>query len=179
MKKAFFILATFMCCYIQAQNFTLKSKSILGQADSKLVFNGMGCTGENISPQLFWENSPTDTQSFAITVYDPDAPTGSGWWHWVIFNIPSNIRELKADAGNISKNLAPAGTIQGKTDFGTYGYGGPCPPEGDRPHKYIVTIHALNTSHLDLDKDASPALIGFYLNHHTIQKSSLIFYSQR
>ncbi|WP_128330850.1 YbhB/YbcL family Raf kinase inhibitor-like protein [Apibacter sp. HY039] len=179
MKKVFFILITCAYCSIQAQNFTLKSNTLQGQAESNLMFNGMGCNGENMSPQLFWENVPIQTQSFAITIFDPDAPTGSGWWHWVAYNIPSDIREMKANAGNITKKIAPLGTIQSKTDYGTYGYGGPCPPTGDRPHQYIITIYALDTPLLDLDKDASPALVGFYLQQHTIQKASLIFYSQR
>lgn len=179
MEKVFLILMTCVYCSIQAQNFTLKSKTIQGQAENNLMFNGMGCNGKNISPQLSWENIPLNTQSFAITIYDSDAPTGSGWWHWIVFNIPSKIKELKANAGDISSHLAPTEAIQSKTDFGTYGFGGPCPPIGDHPHQYIITVYALNIPHLDLDKDVSPALVGFYLQQHTIKKASLIFYSQR
>ena len=88
-------------------------------------FNGFGCTGKNESPQLSWENAPEGTKSFAITMYDPDAPTGSGWWHWVVFDIPSDITELMTGAGNVKLNLVPEGTIQSITDYGTNGYGGP------------------------------------------------------
>ncbi len=102
---------------IHAQEFTLKSDDLSGQLTETHVFSGFGCTGKNISPSLKWINAPKDTKSFAVTVYDPDAPTGSGWWHWVIFNISSDINELKADAGNLQKGLAPKGSVQSVTDF--------------------------------------------------------------
>jgi hypothetical protein len=143
------------------------------------VFSGFGCTGKNISPSLKWINAPKDTKSFAFTVYDPDAPTGSGWWHWVIFNISSGINELKADAGNLQKGLAPKGSVQSVTDFGMPGFGGACPPEGDKPHRYIFTVYALKVEKLDLDEKALPALVGFFLNQHTIAKASLMAYYGR
>src|SRR5258706_14756539 len=90
------------------------------------VFNGMNCTGENLSPALSWTNAPSGTRSFAVTMYDPDAPTGSGWWHWVVYNIPISTTSLAMGADDASKNLLPPGTLQGNTDFGTPGYGGPC-----------------------------------------------------
>ena len=119
------------------------------------VFSGFGCSGKNISPSLKWINAPRNTKSFAVTVYDPDAPTGSGWWHWVIFNIPAGVNELKADAGRIEKNLAPAGSIQSVTDFGKPGFGGACPPQGDKAHRYIFTVYALSVAKLDLDEKTS------------------------
>src|SRR5262245_38717869 len=94
------------------------------------VFNGFGCSGKNDSPALDWSGAPKDTKSFALTVYDPDAPTGSGWWHWVVFNIPASITHLDAGA---SAGALPAGAVQSQTDFGKPGYGGPCPPAGDKP----------------------------------------------
>jgi len=97
------------------------------------IANVFGCEGGNISPSLSWSGAPADTKSFAITVYDPDAPTGSGFWHWVVFNIPSSTTSIPKDAGNEKKKLMPKGVIQSRTDFGTDGYGGPCPPPAGRP----------------------------------------------
>lgn len=162
-----------------AQIFTLKSKELGGQATNSQVLNGFGCSGENKSPQLHWGNAPQGTKSFAVTLFDKEAPTGSGWWHWLIFDIDKQTSELKSGAGNSNNALAPPKAIQSKTDFGTSGYGGPCPPAGSGMHRYIITIYALNTEKLGLDANASPALVGFYLNQHTIEKASLIFYYKR
>jgi Raf kinase inhibitor-like YbhB/YbcL family protein len=126
------------------------------------VFNGMGCAGQNISPTLQWSNPPAGTKSFAVTAYDPDAPTGSGWWHWVMYNIPAGTTGLAAGAGN-GRN-APRGSAQGTTDFGTKGYGGPCPPVGDKPHHYHFTVFALKVDRLDLPGNATAAMVGFNLN---------------
>jgi hypothetical protein len=124
-------------------------------------------------------NEPKGTKSFAVTMYDPDAPTGSGWWHWLIFNIPNNVHELKRGAGDPTKNLAPKGSIQSITDFGTKGYGGPCPPVGDKPHRYIITVYALDVRRLNLDENTPPAMVGFFLNQHAIQKASIVAYYGR
>lgn len=137
------------------------------------VLKGFGCAGGNISPALSWQGAPTGTQSFAITAYDPDAPTGSGWWHWVIFNIPASTTNLSANAGNLNSKLAPAGSIQSRTDFGGPGYGGPCPPVGDSAHRYQFTVYALNVERLPLDANASGALVGFYLNQHALGRATL------
>lgn len=161
------------------QTFTLKSNDIGGQATLKQVFSGFGCTGENVSPQLSWENAPEGTKSFAITIHDPDAPTGSGWWHWVMFDIPADVKELASNAGNLEQKLAPTGAIQGVTDFGQAGYGGPCPPEGHGIHEYLIAVYALKTDKLGLDAKASPALVGYYLNANTIEKASIVMYYQR
>ncbi|HEV8504593.1 MAG TPA: YbhB/YbcL family Raf kinase inhibitor-like protein [Chitinophagaceae bacterium] len=162
-----------------AQTFTLKSKDLNGQVTAQQVLNGFGCTGQNLSPQLSWENAPSGTKSFAVTVYDKDAPTGSGWWHWVVFDIPATSTELERGAGDVSKKLLPGSAIQGITDFGSTGYGGPCPPPGDRPHQYIITIYALKINSLGLDAKASPALVGYYLNGNTLAKASIVVYYQR
>jgi Raf kinase inhibitor-like YbhB/YbcL family protein len=130
------------------------------------VFNGMGCNGQNISPALAWANAPAGTKSFAVTIYDPDAPTGSGWWHWVMYNIPASATGLAAGAGN-GRN-APGGSAQGATDFGTKGYGGPCPPVGDKPHHYHITVFALKTDKLDVPGNATAAYVGFNLNANKI-----------
>lgn len=164
---------------LHAQEFTLKSDDLSGQLTETQVFSGFGCTGKNISPSLKWINAPKDTKSFAFTVYDPDAPTGSGWWHWLIFNISSDITELKADAGNLQKGLAPKGSVQSVTDFGKPGFGGACPPKGDNPHRYIFTVYALKVEKLDLDEKALPALVGFFLTQQTIAKASLMAYYGR
>ena len=173
------VLVLFGIESVYAQEFTLKSADLSGQLTENQVFSGFGCTGKNISPSLKWINAPQGTKSFAFTVYDPDAPTGSGWWHWVVFNIPSDINELKADAGNLQKGLAPKGSIQSVTDFGKPGFGGACPPEGDKPHRYIFTVYALNAAKLDLDEKAPPAMVGFFVNQYVIAKASLIAYYGR
>ena len=115
---------------ISQNTFTLSSKNLGGEATLKEEFNGFGCIGKNESPQLSWKNAPEGTRSFAITMYDPDAPTGSGWWHWVVFDIPTSTTELVANAGDIKLELTPEGTIQSITNYGSQGYGGPCPPKG-------------------------------------------------
>lgn len=174
MKKILMILALGTSLLL-AEGFTLKSKTISGQLGIKQVFNGFGCKGMNISPDLSWENAPKGTKSFAITVYDPDAPTGSGWWHWLAFDIPENKMALETGFGNKNvKNI-----VQSITDFGKTGFGGACPPKGDKAHKYIFTVYALDTEKLGLDKNANPALVGYYLNMHTISKASIIAYYGR
>src|SRR5215472_11832772 len=150
---------------------TIKDQSKIG---NEHVYAGFGCAGGNVSPALQWQGAPADTKSFALTVYDPDAPTGSGWWHWVVFNIPVNVTALPKNAGDVKSNLAPAGSVQSRTDFGAPGWGGPCPPKGDKPHRYIFTIFALDVDHLDAGADSSPALVGFNLHFHTLAKARLI-----
>ncbi len=164
---------------VHAMGFTLTSPDISGQVAMTQVFSGFGCTGQNISPALRWVHAPRGTRSFAVTVYDPDAPTGSGWWHWVIFNIPATVHELKRGAGDLKRHLAPQGSVQSVTDFGKPGYGGPCPPKGDRPHRYIFTVFALDVPVLKLGPTSPPAMVGYFLNMHEIAKASLIAYFGR
>ena len=140
---------------------------------SAQVFSGMGCDGGNQSPQLSWEGAPVGTRTFAITMYDPDAPTGSGWWHWVVYNIPAGVTSLPAGAGDATRNLLPPGAASGNTDFGMPGYGGPCPPPGDSPHHYIVTVYALDDS-LSIPGNATAAYVGFNIHAHTIGKATLL-----
>jgi hypothetical protein len=181
MKKIGLLLVYFLITSIafSQKSFTLSSNDIGGQATKKEEFNGFGCTGENKSPQLSWSNAPEGTKSFAVTVYDPDAPTGSGWWHWVVFDIPSNVHELLSNAGDLAANLTPKGAIQSVTNYGVAGYGGPCPPEKHGLHQYIVTVHALKTDKLGLDASTNPAIVGYYLWNNTIAKASVVFYYQR
>ncbi|QGY41959.1 kinase inhibitor [Pseudodesulfovibrio cashew] len=136
------------------------------------ILNGFGCSGGNVSPALAWHNAPDGTKSFALTVYDPDAPTGSGWWHWVVFNIPATATGLEAGAGSEDGHL-PEGAVQSRTDFGQPGYGGACPPEGHGDHRYVFTIYALDVEKLDLAPDSSAAMVGFFLGGHTLAKASI------
>ena len=165
--------------FLQAQTFTLSSSSVGGQATMNEVFDGFGCTGANVSPQLSWSNPPEGTKGYAITIYDKDAPTGSGWWHWLVFDLPATTLSLPAGAGDPAKNMMPAGAIQSRTDLGAPGYGGPCPPPGHGPHQYVVTVYALKTDKLGLDANASPAVVGYTLNGNTLAKASIVFYYQR
>ena len=165
----------FSASVIFAQNFTLSSTELQGQLTSKQVFNGFGCSGENISPELSWKDAPKGTKSFAVTVYDPDAPTGSGWWHWVAFDISKDKFTLPSGFGNSESKDA----IQSITDFGKTGFGGACPPKGDKAHRYIFTVHSLDIETISLDKNSNPALVGYYLNAHSLAKASLISYYGR
>lgn len=160
-----------------AQTFTLKSNELGGQLADKHYFNGMGFSGKNQSPQLYWENAPTETQSFAVTMYDLDAPTGSGLWHWVVFNIPADVYELKSDAGDPVKYLLPQEAVQSNTDMGTPGYMGAAPPDGPA-HRYLITVYALSKQ-LELDKNATPAFVGFNMHFATLAKASLLVYGQK
>ena len=145
-----------------------------GKIADEQVYSGFGCTGKNISPALSWSGTPPKgTKSFALTVYDPDAPTGSGFWHWVVFDIPPTATSLPKNAGDVKSNLAPAGTVQSRTDFGVPGYGGPCPPKGDKPHRYIFTLFAVDVDKLQVPgPDVSAAVVGFMLHFHTLGKAT-------
>jgi Raf kinase inhibitor-like YbhB/YbcL family protein len=158
----------------QTTNFTLSSTDAHAGAQmaQAQAFNGMGCTGKNMSPELEWKGAPATAKSFAVTVYDPDAPTGSGWWHWVAYNIPATTKKLVAGAGAAASTTMPAGAKQGNTDFGTPGYGGACPPEGDAPHHYIFTVYALDVASLDLPATATAAYVSFNLHAHTVAKAT-------
>jgi Raf kinase inhibitor-like YbhB/YbcL family protein len=160
-----------------AQSMTLTSADIKEGATfaNEQVFKGFGCNGGNVSPSLSWNGAPGAAKSFAVTIYDPDAPTGSGWWHWVAFNIPPETTSLPKDAGDVKKKLMPKGAIQSRTDFGTDGYGGPCPPPGDKPHHYQITVFAVDVDKLPDAKNASAsaALVGFDLKSHTLAKATL------
>ena len=134
---------------------------------------GFGCAGGNVSPHLAWSEAPEGTRSFAVTCYDPDAPTGSGFWHWLVVNIPPDVTELPLGAGGPGGAL-PAGALQTRTDFGGPGWGGPCPPPGDHPHRYIFTVHAVGAEALDVAADTSAAVVGFNLHFNTLDKATLM-----
>lgn len=157
-----------------AAGFTLTSPGIKPGATltDAQVFNGFGCSGKNISPELKWSGAPAGTKSFAVTVYDPDAPTGSGWWHWLVINLPADSTGLAEGAGSADGKGLPAGALHGRTDFGAPGFGGACPPKGDKPHRYVFTVYALKVDKLDVPADATAALIGFMLNANKLGKAS-------
>jgi len=169
------LLATCTLSGAMSAAFSIESPSIKpgGALLSAQVFNGMGCSGKNISPALQWKDAPSGTRSFAVTLYDPDAPTGSGWWHWVVYNIPAAVTALPEHAGDASGQLLPAGAVQARTDFGTPGFGGACPPPGDKPHRYILTVYALKTEKIDVPADSSPAMVGFMLHANELAKASI------
>jgi Raf kinase inhibitor-like YbhB/YbcL family protein len=155
--------------------FTLSSQDISqGEFMSKAhEFTGFGCSGKDLSPQLAWSGAPEGTKSFAITVYDPDAPTGSGWWHWQIVNIPKDVTEIKANAGSTKEKLTPDGSMQIKNDYGQRGFGGACPPSGHGIHHYRFTVHALSVDNLALPEGASGALAGYMINANTIESATI------
>src|SRR5262245_58323964 len=151
----------------QASAFKLSSSDVKnGTFAPAQIANVFGCSGGNISPELSWSGAPQGTKSFVVTIYDPDAPTGSGFWHWVIMNIPPSVTEIPTGATRTAK--LPKGAIESRTDFGTTGYGGPCPPQGDKPHRYIFTVHALKVDKLDLDAQAPAAQVGFMVHGNTL-----------
>jgi Raf kinase inhibitor-like YbhB/YbcL family protein len=156
-----------------AQAMSLTSPDIKpgGKIADEQVFNGWDCTGKNVSPAISWSGAPKDTKSFAVSMYDPDAPTGSGFWHWWIANIPASVTSLPKGAGGGAG--LPEGAVQPKNDFSLAGYGGPCPPKG-KPHHYIITIYALKADKLDVDANASAAVFGFYANANALAKATLI-----
>jgi Raf kinase inhibitor-like YbhB/YbcL family protein len=137
------------------------------------VANVFGCTGENHSPALSWSGAPAATQSFAVTMFDPDAPTGSGWWHWTVFNIPPDVHQLAAGAGDEGSSSLPAGAGEGRTDFGFSHYGGPCPPPG-RPHHYHITVYALKVAKLPLNADTSGAAVGFNVRANALATGQIV-----
>lgn len=136
------------------------------------VFNEFGCKGGNVSPALAWSGAPAGTQSFALLMHDPDAPTGSGWWHWVVYNIPPATGSLPAGAGDAKKGLMPKGAVQGRTDYGSVGYGGPCPPPG-KPHHYNFRLYALKVPKLEVPEGASAALIAFNVRAQALAEAQL------
>jgi hypothetical protein len=134
----------------------------------------MGAGGKDVSPQLAWSGFPEGTRSFAVTVYDPDAPTASGFWHWAVANIPASVTELPSGAGNGDSSSLPEGAVQLRNDGGFAGYVGAAPPAGHGPHRYFVVVHAVDTEQLDVTPDAAPAVLGFNLFSHTLARATLV-----
>ena len=179
MKPSIHTLAIFFSILLfsaasQADSFSLSSNDIKhGEfMNTAQEFAGFGCAGGNISPQLSWQNAPKGTKAFAITAYDPDAPTGSGWWHWQLVNIPKNVNSLPRGAGAPNKKLIPKESLHIDNDYGVAGFGGACPPKGHGAHRYQFTIYALSKK-LDLPENASGALTGYMINTHSLGSSSI------
>ena len=173
----YFLIILLSVSTMMAEGFTLKSNDIGGQLNKAQEFNAFGCNGNNISPALTWSNIPKGTKSFAITIYDPDAPTGSGWWHWQVVNIPVTVTNITTDASN--KHTLPKGALEIINDYGGTGFGGACPPVGDKAHQYIVTIHALDVEKLAVEATTNAPIVGYQIYAHTIEKASLISYYKR
>ena len=138
----------------------------------------MGAGGQDVSPQLRWSGFPDETRSFAVTVYDPDAPTLSGFWHWAVANLPADVTELPRGAGTPSGKDLPKGAFQLRNDAGQVGYTGAAPPQGDRVHRYFFAVHALDADKLDVPPDASPAWLGFNITFHIIGRGVLVAHYQ-
>jgi Raf kinase inhibitor-like YbhB/YbcL family protein len=174
MKTPLTLAALSAFCLFSASAYALELKSPdFKEGDTvpmKHVFNGMGCEGKNVSPALEWSGVPDGTKSLALTVYDPDAPSGSGWWHWEVVNIPPKTTKLAEGA---SAGKMPKGSLQTRNDFGKSEYDGPCPPTGDKPHHYVFTIYALKAAKLPLDKSAPGAMAGFVIHADLIDKATL------
>ncbi|MFY1696765.1 YbhB/YbcL family Raf kinase inhibitor-like protein [Solwaraspora sp. WMMA2101] len=153
-------------------SFTLTSTDVLDGdvLPDAHIFTGAG--GENLSPQLSWSGFPAATKGFVVTCYDPDAPTGCGFWHWLLVNVPSSVTDLARGAGGAPETAAP-GAFSVRNDFGNARYDGSAPPAGDRPHRYIFAVHALDVERLDLGPEATPAYVGFNLTFHTLARATL------
>jgi hypothetical protein len=174
MRTLLFVAAALGITTAHAAGFKLESPDIKPNStlDKKFEANTFGCNGENKSPALKWSGAPKDTKSFVVTVYDPDAPTGSGFWHWFVYNIPANVNELAANAGAQGGANLPKGAAMNRIDYGVAAWGGACPPEGDKPHRYIFTVYALKTDKLELPPDATAAVAGFMTNANKIASAS-------
>lgn len=152
--------------------FTISSSSLQeGQiVPEHFVFNGFGCSGDNISPALKWQGAPPDTKSFAVTVFDPDAPTDHGWWHWAVVNIPASVTSISEGASN--QRTLPREAVEVMTDFKSTGYGGPCPPKGDKPHRYVFTVYALKADKLEVKPKTTGVAIEKKLEDNSLAKAS-------
>jgi Raf kinase inhibitor-like YbhB/YbcL family protein len=155
--------------------FTVVSEDIADgkTLDARHVYNSFGHSGGNVSPQLRWSGAPEGTRSFTVTCYDPDAPTASGFWHWVAVNLPASTSELPREAGSGDETL-PGDAFHVRNDYGTRDYGGAAPPAGHGPHRYVFAVHAVGVEQLEVTPDVSPAVVGFNLFFHTLGRALII-----
>ncbi|GHF56129.1 hypothetical protein FHX82_002364 [Amycolatopsis bartoniae] len=161
----------------QVPAFTLRSDDVAdGQTlDTPHLSGIFGVPGgEDRSPHLAWEGAPEGTKSYAVTVYDPDAPTASGFWHWAVFNIPASVTELPSGAGDADGSKLPSGAVTLKNDGGVKQFLGAAPPPGHGPHRYFVAVHAVDVESLEVPEDATPAFLGFNLFSHTLARAVLV-----
>jgi Raf kinase inhibitor-like YbhB/YbcL family protein len=168
-------LPLLLCTAGTAAAFEVKSSSVSnGNWDKKYIADSVvGCDGGNVSPAVAWKDAPPETNSFGLTIYDPDAPTGSGWWHWQVWNIPASVTAF-------AEGEVPHSAVQGKGDLGRVGYLGPCPPPGSGVHHYVFTVYALKVDKLEVDPaSASGAFVGYNLNGNAIAKASVTYEYQR
>jgi Raf kinase inhibitor-like YbhB/YbcL family protein len=157
----------------QVPSFVVESTDI---ADGQLLadrhlYDGFGLPGGNVSPHLRWHGHPPETRGFAVTCLDPDAPTGSGFWHWVLFDIPTEVTELARGAAKPGALRLPGGAQHVRNDLGVKGYCGAAPPKGDDPHRYVFVVHALDCQRLGPDSDASPAVVGYNTTMHVLARA--------
>ena len=149
-------------------SFTLTSTDVTDGEALDEIFAHPSVGGKNLSPQLAWSGFPETTRGFVVTCYDPDAPTGSGFWHWSLVNVPVSVTELERGADPL-----PEGAFCVHNDYGDQNYGGAAPPPGDRPHRYVFAVHALDVDSLDVGPDATPAYVGFNLAFHTVARATI------
>lgn len=164
-----------------AGGFSLRSPTIEanGRLPSAQVYDGYGCVGGNLSPALVWKGVPSGTRSFAVTLYDPDAPTGSGWWHWVVIDLPAMIRGLPVGAGALSGKALPRDAVQVRNSYGQRAFGGACPPVGAKAHRYVFSVYALKVSRLDVPANAGAARANAAIQANAIGRASFTAYYGR
>jgi Raf kinase inhibitor-like YbhB/YbcL family protein len=178
-----FVISLLAIALVAQEKSAPKSKFILSSPDAQMavkipeayVGNVYGCTGGNMSPPLQWTGAPAGTKSFVVTLFDPDEHGDpSGWWHWIVYNLPANVGNLPKGAGVEHSSVLPPGTLQGRTDLGTDAYHGPCPDKGERPHRYTFTVYALSVEKLDVPADSSGAMVVSTATDHLLGKAVFV-----
>ncbi len=173
MMIGLFVTALVTATAVPAKALTLTSGDIRDGARVPQQQIYTGCGGGNVSPELSWNGAPANTKSFALTVFDPDAPHRGGWWHWIALGIPASQHHLARGAGTVAGGTMPKGTVQGTNDFGEIGYDGPCPPKGNRPHRYQFVLWALDTTVVPFSADVKGPAAAMWLMEHTIAKATM------
>jgi Raf kinase inhibitor-like YbhB/YbcL family protein len=171
-----YLLGVGLAANAAAAQFTLSSSDFAagGPLADEQAYDAMGCTGRNLSPALTWRGAPAGTKSYAVLLHDPDAPTGgAGWSHWIAFDIPASVTSLAKGAGKPDGSAMPRGAGTVANDYAQPRYGGPCPPEGDKPHRYVFTVYALKLDKLGVPKDANASTAGFMINANALGKASI------